>query len=169
MRLADRTRSLVANLAHVNRNLVKRTSLDVAVAVNHNAVVALIHEVRRAGDVVQAGRLASPLLHLTRVRDEEDVHVVMLRKALHLSQHAADVLRLCLVLRALVVEFVVRVDHQASNAVAQHRRLCETQYPFHARKLVVLAANEVEVIVQPDFSIVEVVWRHVRKRAAKPI
>lgn len=69
--------------------------------------------------------------HLARVRHEPHVHVMVLRKALDLGQHLADVLSFTHEARPLVVQLVVRVDHQPSDAesanlvqAVMHRGCC---------------------------------------------
>eukprot|EP00982_Pelagococcus_subviridis_P000541 4411-Pelagococcus_subviridis.AAC.3 len=88
-------------------------------------VVALVDEVRGPGDVVQPRRLPAPVVQLPRVRDEPHVHVVVLRELLNPRQHLTHVLRLRLPLRPLVIQLVVRVDEQPSDAVAHDRRARE--------------------------------------------
>ncbi len=63
------------------------------------------------------GPLCSAHLQLARVSHKPDVHVIMLGKALDLGQHLAHILRLRHVQRPLVIQLVVRVNHEAPDAV----------------------------------------------------
>lgn len=45
-------------------DLRRRAFSRIVVAMNHDAVVAFIDEVRAAADIVQVGRIALPVLHL---------------------------------------------------------------------------------------------------------
>ena len=91
----------------------------VADAVHNQAHVRLVDKVRRARDVVEVWRRARPVLDLLWVTDKPGRDVVVLGKALDLRQHLRHVLGLGDVAGPLVVELVVRVDDEASDAVAE--------------------------------------------------
>lgn len=97
--------------------MLESALLGVSVAVDDNAVVSLVDEVRAAADVIQVGRLAAPALQLAGVRHKPDVHVIVLGEALDLGQHLAHILCLCHVQRPLMVQLIVRIDDQAPDAV----------------------------------------------------
>lgn len=54
--------------------------------------------------------------HLARVSHEPDVYIVVLSKALDLGEHLADVLCFTHVSGPLVVQLVIRINDQASDA-----------------------------------------------------
>lgn len=91
----------------------------VADAVDDEADVRLVDKVRRARDVVEVGRPARPVLHLLRVADKPRRDVVVLGEALDFREHLRDVLGLGDVAGPLVVELVVGVDDETSDAVAE--------------------------------------------------
>ena len=97
--------------------MLESALLGVSVAVDDNAVVSLVDEVRAAADVIQVGRLAAPALQLAGVRHKPDVHVIVLGEALDLGQHLAHILRLCHVQRPLMVQLIVRIDDQPPDAI----------------------------------------------------
>jgi len=90
----------------------------VADAVNHEADVALIDEVRRARNIIEVGRRSRPVLDLLRMADKPRRDVIVLGEPLDFRQHLRHVLGLGDVAGPLVVELVVRVDDEASDAVA---------------------------------------------------
>ena len=92
----------------------------VADAVDDQTDVGLVDKVRRARDIVEVGRRTRPVLDLLGVADKPRRDVVVLGEALDLCQHLRHVLGLGDVAGALVVELVVRVDDEASNAVAKN-------------------------------------------------
>eukprot|EP00958_Prasinococcus_capsulatus_P005639 scaffold546_cov352-Prasinococcus_capsulatus_cf.AAC.19 len=62
-------------------------------------------------------------LELSGMGNEPHVAVVGLGEALHLGEQLADELRLRQVARAQVAQLIVRINDQASDAVAQNGRL----------------------------------------------
>mmetsp|Transcript_1246 Transcript_1246/g.5106 ORF Transcript_1246/g.5106 Transcript_1246/m.5106 type:complete len:275 (+) Transcript_1246:355-1179(+) len=80
---------------------------------------------------------------------EPHVHVVVLREPLDPRQHLAHVLRLRLPLRPLVVQLVVGVDEEAADAVPHDRRARQADDPVHGGELVVLVADQHELVVEP--------------------
>mmetsp|Transcript_40438 Transcript_40438/g.120655 ORF Transcript_40438/g.120655 Transcript_40438/m.120655 type:complete len:217 (+) Transcript_40438:245-895(+) len=136
--LADASGRLVAALLHddaCGATVWVGHVCTAPVTVHDDAAVGLVDEVCAAGDVVQRGRLAGPVLQLARVHDQPHVHVVALCEALHLGEHAADVLCLRHVQRARVVELVVWVDDEAADAVPADRRRRFVQHPVDRRRL----------------------------------
>mmetsp|Transcript_17215 Transcript_17215/g.55120 ORF Transcript_17215/g.55120 Transcript_17215/m.55120 type:complete len:309 (+) Transcript_17215:1167-2093(+) len=158
--VADPPRHLVTHLPHVDGHLVEGPRLGVAVAVHDDAVVALVDEVRAPADVVQLRGLALPVAHLPRVRHEPHVDVVVLREPLDLGEHLRDVLGLGHITGPLMVQLVVRVDHEPLDPVAHHRHARQVEHPVHRGQLVVLAADEEEVVIEPLFPHQEAVGGH---------
>ncbi len=103
--------------------MIERPLLRIPVAVDDNAIVCLVDEVRAAADVIQVRGLALPALQLPRMRHKPDMHIVVLSKALDLGEHLTDVLCLVHVHWPLVVQFIVGVNHQAPDAISA-RNLC---------------------------------------------
>ena len=131
-----------------------------------DAVVGLVDEVRRAGDVVEVGRLALPLVELAGVGDEPDVDAGRLSEALDFCEHLAHVLGLAHGGRALVVELVVRVDDETTDAVAVDGGAGDLEDPVDAGKLVVLVPNQVEAVVDPVQGTVQLFEGHPRRALA---
>ena len=102
--------------------MLESTLVGVSIAVDDDAIVRLVDEVRAAADVIQIGRLATPSLQLTGMRHKPDVHVVVLCEALDLGQHLAHVLGLCHVQRPLMVQLIVRINDQAPDPVPAAQR-----------------------------------------------
>lgn len=96
----------------------------VADAVDDQADVCLVDKVRRARDIVEVGRRARPVLDLLWVANKPCRDIVVLGEALDFREHLRDVLSLGDVAGALVVELVVRVDDEASDAVAVCECVC---------------------------------------------
>ena len=67
----------------------------VAGAMNDNSVVCFVDKVRRTRDVIQGGRLATPVTQLARMCHKPNCHIIQLCKALDLCKDLGYVLRLC--------------------------------------------------------------------------
>mmetsp|Transcript_9454 Transcript_9454/g.28453 ORF Transcript_9454/g.28453 Transcript_9454/m.28453 type:complete len:480 (+) Transcript_9454:491-1930(+) len=119
---------------------------------------------RTAADVVQIGRVPLPVPHLAGVGHEPHVHVVMLRKALDLGQHLTDVLCFAHEAGPLVIQLVVRINHQTSDAKPEHCGAGQVQHPLDGGQLVVLAPDQVEAVVQPLHAPLHVLGAHAGSR-----
>ena len=99
----------------------RRALLWVVVAVHDDSIVCFVNEVSAAADIIQIGRVPLPLTHLPWVCHEPDVHVMMLRESLHVGQHLAHIFRFIHRARALVIQLIVGVNYEASNAESAHQ------------------------------------------------